>query len=343
MGTGIPGSADAGAVHPLTPTYGWLHPDPSRAVDLAVVTTLLAGWGVVAAVRSGEDVVGQSREVVALTTPDGYVARMLPGGPLERGPSVFDLAASLVEATGLAVGLGDVSVAPEDEPGLGLDELLNADEPSDEPTDVLLTRADPDTLPLLARRIGCAVDVATVDGWTLVRPVARSAQMHRHRFSDADVPAVVLTVIGGTRYVAVLPTAGYLPGHTLTRLAPWRSPLAASDVAHLPDSDRAATESILAWFADPQVEPDNALELLRADGFDLDAATVGAALQSDADEQWSVRVLSALGLPTLAADVHEGRAELPDAVRVAPGGLRTALAGVLRRDGRGGRPATYRR
>lgn len=197
-------------------------------------------------------------------------------------------------------------------------------------------------MPLLARRIGCAVDVTTVDGWSLVRPVNGWAQMHRHRFTDTEVPAVALTVIGGTRYVAVLPTPGYLPGDSLTRLAPWRSPLTAADVAHLPDSDRAATESVLAWFADPQVEPDNALERLRADGFDLDAAAVGSALQSAPDAQWSVRVLSALGLPTLAADVHEGRAELPDAVRVAPGGLRTALAGVLRRDGRGGRPATYR-
>lgn len=333
-------------LHPPAPAYGWLHPAPGEQVDDALVTGLLAARGVLVAIEQADTAAGQSKEFVALTTADGHAVTMRPGGPLTRGPRLPDLAMSLAELSGLTVDLGDISFGPPEDGFLPQPPRAPTPYEPTAPCDVLLTRADPTELPLLARRVGCAVDVATLGAWSLVRPVERSAQLHRHRFTADDVPVVALSVVGGQRYVSVLTAPGHLPGVTLTRINQWHTWITAADVAHLEGEDLTVMTETLRWFADPQAAPDNDLELLREQGgfaAGIDVAKVGSALQSTDDEKWFARVLDALALPTTAADVHEGRTELTDAVRVEPGGLGVALAGALRRPlGRAGRPARHR-
>lgn len=110
-------------------------------------------------------------------------------------------------------------------------------------------------------------------------------------------------------------------GHALTRepdLMPAFTEMEGPAMAALTNPHLAAGSDLHAVLAHPRFG-------------DRDPLEVASALQSPMDDGWSARVLTALGLPALAADVHEGRAEVPDAVRVAPTSLGRSLVNTYLR------------
>lgn len=349
-----PGPVGAGPearpVPDLHPVHGWIHPAPGATVG-AEVLAVLGEHGALAALAAPGPLPGSSREFVVLTDSDDHVACVGAAPWVESGVLLHDLASELALRTAHAVDLGDVVVA---HPDVTLEDALA---PATEPTTpdpalystVLCGPIQPGTLPALARKIRSPLQVSGVEGregWLLLRPTEPSGQTHQHHFGPHDLPVVALSRAWGERAVSVLATPGYLPGVYLCHLPPWQSSFALEAIDHLEPGHRATVAEALAWFADPHLAPDSELQVLCTSGgfgSSVDAERVAAALQTPDDDRWSERVLEALGLPTVLADVHEGRADMPQDHLVEPGGLGTALADLLRRPGsRGGRPAPYR-
>lgn len=334
----------------LHPLFGWLHPLVDEAVDPAGVLAVLEGHGALGAVSGKATPVGVSREFVLFVDDDDRVACLRGGPELVPGPVVADLARAVVEATGLAVDLGSVLIAlvPEPVAGAGSPREVYGSPTapvwtSHEPVpDVVMCRIDEMALPLLARRLGCALEVWPVPvpaapdgvepdpgGVVMLRPTEPTGQLHLHRWGVDDLPVVALTRMGPLRFVAVLTEEGFLPGAFLSHIDPMLTAVSAGDATTLVGGHREVVEAALSWFTNPHLAPDAELRALHAAGGlapGVDPMSVAEALQSPPDEFWSRRVLEALRAPTVAADLHEGRIEPADGHRVEPASFSEAVA-----------------
>ncbi|MGN0065750.1 MAG: hypothetical protein ACI379_16050 [Nocardioides sp.] len=171
---------------------------------------------------------------------------------------------------------------------------------------VVVGRLRPHMLPLLARDVGSALVWASVDGWTVLRLDEAGADLRGHAVLRDEVPVVTLHRDGHGRWIDVVTHVGVPPG---TVLSPTGEPPLEPDEVPGESAARVAASRHFAH---------------------LDVVAVAAAVESPDDEGWSARVLAALGLPVLAADVHEGRTELPGAVAVEPMGVGGAIRAAVR-------------
>ena len=341
----------------ITPAWGNVHPLGGATIDPEALVGAMRAAGLLGAVAEGSPGAGASVEVLVLVDEAQRVWQRGPGGPTP-GPSEVAAAELLAAATGWAVDLGEASVGPEgsvlDEQGFWVlpDRPVPAPPatPVTDPPDVLVCRADPERLGVLARASSSELDVTVVDGWSVVRFCRPDARLHAHQFAADEVPALALSRVGGVRYASVLTGRGWLPGFSLSR-QPVLLPSWGPDDLHGVDPDLAATlTEVAAWCANQHLEVASEASLLVAEpGFThVAVAELAAALAEPVPERWSTRVLEVLGLPVLAADVHEGRADLPGARRVQPSGRWAAVrhtigntVGHRFRAGRRGRPQDY--
>lgn len=315
-----------------------------------------------AEVESGEPL-AFSLAVVHSHDHEPRVALVAADGTIEVGGPAHEVCVALVEALGANVDLGgvwwDESDLPghEDEPwedveaadattawadDAGSDDLADVlhgdlddvDEEGDEdddspapglPGDVILTHQPESMVPGLARALGSGLVAGHVDGWTLVQFDEAWLEMAGEGWLSSELPVVHLKRSDERqRVVEVVTGFTQTQSDLLTRHA---------DLTPVRDLSGVASELQTLLGADPvtaltngHLVPDSALhEVLRSKHFaDRDATTVATALQSPMDAHWSARVLTSLGLPTHAADVHEGRREL-EGVRMEPKSLVKSL------------------
>lgn len=161
-------------------------------------------------------------------------------------------------------------------------------------------------LPLLARDVGSSLTWTGVDGWTVLRLDEAGADLRAHAVLRDEAPVVTLHRDGDRRWIDVVTHVGVPPG---TMLSPTPEPGEAPEEV---PGESAALVAASRHFAH------------------LDVVALAAAVESPGDGGWSARVLAALELPVLAADVHEGRTDLPGAVAVEPMGVRGAIRAAVR-------------
>lgn len=235
----------------------------------------------------------------------------------------------LVDALGEAATASGIGVMLEDgifigDAGPEIDAPPDPGSPDVGSPDVLLGRLDHEMLPLLAHHVGSPLRWDHLeDGFVLVRFEERGAQLQEEAFLSDELPVVALTTVGGQRYCSVLVQSGLLPGQTLTRQEPW-VPTYGSEVAH-PEL-RAALPALDELHLTPEEAVTALVDSPHLPG--CDEGALRAALVSPADDEWSGRVLSALGLPTLAAEVHEGRSPFAGTYVAPQKALPTVAAAV---------------
>lgn len=146
------------------------------------------------------------------------------------------------------------------------------------------------------------------DGWSIVRFQREVPDVGRD-WSRDELPAVWLRA---DRTLALQTAPGPRPQVVLQHLP---SPPVVDLPAADPSQDLSGEyASALAALRDPQLSANSEMRLLTQEQDvlgELDLVVVADALQSAPDEYWSARVLESLGLPRIAADVAEGRAEVP--------------------------------
>lgn len=293
----------------LRPLLGWIHPADGEAVDPAAVLAHLRRHGIVGSVQSGAVGVDEPCTIVVLVD-DVERVQVVRDGKVGAGAPVTSFAPALARELEVEVLLGDElhgEVEPED------DEI-------DETPDVALCRVVDSSLPLLAHHLG-PLDASHVDGWTLVRFEQEWVETDDHGWLAGDLPLVLLRRHGRTREIQVVTRWNDTAGHALTRepdLMPAFTEMEGPAMAALTNPHLAAGSDLRAILAHPRFRH-------------LDLLEVARALQSPMDDWWSGRVLIALGLPALAADVHEGRAEMPDPTHVGPTSLRRSLVDTVLR------------
>lgn len=295
----------------LRPLLGWIHPADGESVDPTAVLAHLRRNGIVGSVQSGAIGVDEPCAIVVLVD-DVERVQVVRDGRVGAGPPVTSFAPTLARELEVEVLLGDEFYGEVDDS----DEDLHED---DEP-DVALCRVVDSSLPLLAHDLG-PLEAGQAEGWTLVRFDESWVEVDEHGWLGNELPLVVLRRSGRTREIQVVTRWTEQHGHALTRepdLMPAFTEMEGPAMAALTNPHLAAGSDLHAVLAHPRFG-------------DRDPLEVASALQSPMDDGWSARVLTALGLPALAADVHEGRAEVPDAVRVAPTSLGRSLVNTYLR------------
>lgn len=293
----------------LRPFHGLLHPTDGEAVDVDAVLSHLRELQVLASVPATSPGVDEPCDLVLLVDDVDRV-QVLRDGKVGAGAPLTSFAPALAEALRL-----EVEVAGE-----WFEDPASADETAH--PDVLLCRVVDSTLPLLAHDTA-SLRAGHVDGWTLIRFDEPGVALDEHGWLPGDLPAVLLTRHGPTRSIQVLTRWSDSFGRVLCRDQELTSTFTADEIS--PAAAEALTHGHLS--------PDSAVsEVLASPHFrGVDAVALSRALQSPMDEHWSARVLAVLGLPVLAAEVHEGRAQVPSPTRVrATSGLRSLIDTVLR-------------
>lgn len=296
-----PTSADV-TLHPL---LGWIHPADGEAVDPAAVLAHLRRNGIVGSVQSGAIGVDEPCTIVVLVD-DVERVQVVRDGKVGAGAPVTSFAPALARELDVEVLLGEEFYGDVDGDAEESDE--------DEAPDVALCRVVDSSLPMLAHDLG-PLDVSHIEGWMLVRFEDSWIEVDEHGWLGNELPLVVLRRSGRTREIQFVTRSSEQHGHALTRepdLMPAFTEMEGPAMAVLTNPHLAADSDLHAVLAHPRFRH-------------LDTLKVAAVLQSPMDEWWSGRVLTALGLPVLAADVHEGRAEMPDPVRVTPTSLGRSL------------------
>lgn len=295
----------------LRPLLGWIHPADGESVDPTAVLAHLRRNGIVGSVQSGAVGVDEPCAIVVLVD-DVERVQVVRDGRVGAGAPVTSFAPTLARELEVEVLLGDEFYGEAD----GGDEESHED---DEP-DVALCRVVDSSLPFLAHDLG-PLEAAQVDGWTLVRFDESWVEVDEHGWLGNDLPLVVLRRSGRTREIQVVTRWTEQHGHALTRepdLMPAFTEMEGPAMAALTNPHLAVGSDLHAALTHPRFG-------------DRDPLEVAAVLQSPMDDGWSARVLSVLGLPTLAADVHEGRAEMPEAVRITPTSLGRSLVDTFLR------------
>lgn len=293
----------------LRPLLGWIHPADGEAVDAAAVLAYLRRHGVVGSVQSGAVGVDEPCTIVLLVD-DVERVQVVRDGKVRAGSPLDTFGPTLARELDVELYVGDSQFGD-----VGAD-----DEDDDEAPDVALCRVVDSALPLLAHDLG-PLSASSVDGWTLVRFDTSWVDVDDHGWMGGDLPLVVLRRSGRTREIQVVTRWTEQHGHALTRepdLMPAFTEMQGPAMAALTNPHLAADSDLRAVLSHPRFRH-------------LDLLEVAMVLQSPMDEWWSGRVLTALGLPVLAADVHEGRDELPDPTRLGPTSLgRSFVDTVLR-------------
>lgn len=293
----------------LRPLLGWIHPADGEAVDPAAVLAHLRRQGVVGSVQSGAIGVDEPCTIVVLVD-DVERVQVVRDGKVGAGAPLTSFAPALARDLEVEVLLGDELYGEVDAAG----------DDTEEVPDVALCRTVASSLPLLAHDLG-ALDASTVEGWTLVRFEEEWVDLDEHGWLGSDLPLLVLRRNGRSREIQVVTRWHEPSGHALTRE---------------PDLMPAFTEMegpAMAVLTNPHLGADSDLRAVLAHQRfrHLDLLEVATVLQSPMDEWWSGRVLTALGLPVVAADVHEGRAELPDPTHVGTTSLGRSLVDTVLR------------
>lgn len=323
----------------------WLHPGATRLFDAGAALAYLREARVLASVQAGPVEVGEPADAVLLLDDDDRLIVVGEDGVVTRGEALEtfgprmarDLALDVETAEQYFAAPGRLPVVEaDDDPvpdeahdetreeaqGCGGDCGCGAFDPTGLPGDVLVSRRVDSFLPMVAHHAEAGLEHAWVEGWNVARFDRACVDLSDDAWLPHEVPAVVLITDGDTRYVEVLTGWGIFPGEMLTRLLDLTPTFTTDEVDH----------RFVPGLANLHLLPDSDLHrVLNSPHFrGRDKAAVAHALQSPPDAGWSARVLAALGLPTLAADVHEGRAELPGARRVeARSGLRTLFDSVV--------------
>lgn len=244
---------------------------------------------------------------VVLATEGATHAYVVRDRALAVGPAVSDVVAGLRESLNATVEVsGTLSLW-----GRGDDEAHGSD--AHAAASVVVSRTPVEYLPSLARAARARVQAVQVDGWTVAR-LDEGAEPQPYLWSARELPALHLHHSGGSRAVRVSArrrwTGEVRPGrgHRPTFGAHEVGGLARDmhERLHLPE--RVAVLEALAL--------PSSLQLPGAS-----AAALREAVASPDDAEWFGRVLSALGLPVVAADVAEGRAEMAGARSLEPVGL----------------------
>lgn len=297
---------------------GWIRPWPGRLLTPGEVVAALRAAGISGAVGAANSA-GDLPWVVAA---QGHRPLRVPG----TEQLLVDALGEVAETTAGALMLTDegMLVTPpsmEENWRAVLDPEEHSEQAGVNPPDVLLGRLDPDLLPLLARDTGCPFVWERADDLLVVAFEEPTATLHEHGFTKAELPVAALSLIGGRRHVSLLLTRGVLPGTTLSHPEPWTLSHSPEDV-----SDPALRAACAEW-AELHATPESTIAALLDSPYlpHADEALLREALASPDDDHWSARVLTALGLPSHAADVHEGRVTLSSSQRVEPQSLRAVL------------------
>lgn len=294
----------------LRPVIGELHPADGEAVDPAAVLAHLRTHGIVGSVQSGAVGVDEACAIVLLVDDVDRV-QVLRDGKVSAGAPVSSFGPALAHELEVELYLGD------DQYGDVSDE--EADD-ADEFPDVAICRVVDSSLPFLSHDLG-PLSASTVEGWTVIRFDEPWVDVTDHGWSPGELPLLVLRREGRSREIQVITKWTDQFGHSLSRqpdLMPAFTEMEGPAMVALTNPHLAADSDLRALLAHPRLRH-------------LDLLEVATVLQSPMDDWWSARVISALGLPTLAADVHEGRAGLPEPTHVASPTLgRTFIDTVLR-------------
>lgn len=320
----------------ITLVQGWAVPAAHERVDAAAVLARLRTDDVLGAVQSDPVGADEPLDVVVATDGEGRVlvvddGRLVPGERFEVVAARWcaDLGVSLetddhvfTDPRHLPLVAADEDPSEEASAG-GCTDCSCGEVDPDAPGDLLLSRLVPSALPMLAHFAQCGLTTGHVDGWNVALFDEMGVDLSDEGFLRSEVPAVLLTDTGSRCYVEVLPGWGTFPGIQLTRQPDLEPTFSRNELDH----------DVVDGLSNPHLmDGSDLLELLATEPFvELDPATVAAALQTRMDAGWSARVLTALGLPPTAADVHSGRRTLaevststPDRVESVP--LLRALA-----------------
>jgi len=338
---------------------GWLHPRAGERVDTRRTLAVLRERGVLAGVQEEQPGVDDLCDLTLLLDDEGRVLVQTSAGVV-GGPGLHDFAPELAEALGAAIEIdgefhdvdpvstdvgapgggegrdsgdmlpvgsegadGEADDFVEDFTGEFHDELFVLGDPERGAPDVLLGRVVPSALPQLAAFVGSGLVAGHVDGWTLVRFDEDGLPVSEHGWLPGDLPVVHLTRVGDHRYVQVVTSFGLGPSVLLTRHGEQVTTYGPDEV----------DPTLVDTLVDSHLAPGSELhQLVSSKHFgDVDARTLAEALQQPMDEHWVTGVLRALGLPALAGDVLEGRAEVPSPTRVEARSQLGALGETLRR------------
>ncbi|MFS3129855.1 hypothetical protein ACLM5J_15745 [Nocardioides sp. Bht2] len=278
------------------------------------VADALADLGLLGAVSSM--LVGDppSREAYLLADLDGRVLRRV-GDAVESGPELAELLEPLAVATGCAVGIESsdlVFSVP------GWKPLDDARDRSAAVGDVVSAplggRSAEEVAQEWAQSAGSPLRYCEQDGVVVAGFAKPTAALHRLHFGEGQHPVLVLSLIRGLRHLNVLSDGEALPGIVLRPDQPMALSFDAAELRPVFAADGDEFDEFVAWAAAPLGVAGSALaELLAESRFaDVDAEAVGAAFAAANDADWSARLLTALGLNTTIAEVHEGRMSLGD-------------------------------
>lgn len=324
-------------INDVTFADGLLSTVPRIAPDVDVVLAHLRERRVLAAIpvlpEGAPDAPSQVHGLTVATDAAEQRVLVLRDGVVQLGPTVVDVARDLAHAFGATVEIAQVEVAPPE-----VRPAVPSDVPGSAPADanqagtdvqpgpsaapvahgdprrsvVLLTRLRPELAPRFATRTGASVRTVTVDGWTVLVP-DRVDHVPGQVWSHADLPVVELWWDRGIRDLTVTTEPGRYRRRSFAPVLRDRATFAPTEA----DGDAA---TILTWLGDREQEPgSDARAVLAHPAFaGVSAERFRETLFEPADDAWFGRMLDVLGLPSLAADAVEGRAELPDADVVEP-------------------------
>lgn len=280
---------------PVELLHGSLHlpSGPTGTADASAHREWLAAQGVLAALGAVED--GAPAHLnLAMRNGRPLVVR---DGQLATPFSVLELLTDLTTAAG---GLVEVPEYKEFVGDKTLDTRPVTLWPSAQP--VLLSRGE--TAPGFTEAVLVRHSSGTADGWTVTR-FDREVPVVGREWMAGDLPGVWLHA---DRTIALQTAPGQRPQVVLQH---FRAPEPV-DLAFIGDEPAGYAEA-LAALRNPQLSASSELAALADEPFfdRVDPVAVAAALQAPITEDWSAGVLAALGLPTLAAEVSEGRAQVP--------------------------------
>lgn len=230
---------------------------------------------------------------------------------------------------------GDVETQAWDDPEpvdfVADDDLLTDDLLDDEddapgpavPGDVIVSHQAESGLPMLANGLGSGLWTAHTEGWTLTRCDEAWLNPGGEGWLPSELPVLQLKRSDETnRVVEVLTRMAQVESHLLRRHGDMTATVAPEILTAVLD------HPLVDALTNPHLADESDLhELLATKHFaHLDAHQVAAALQTPMDDRWSSRVLTALGAPALAGDVHEGRVDIAS----LPGARRFEVTSMLR-------------
>lgn len=278
---------------PTTLLHGVVHL-PDAGTDAAPYRAWLAEHGVIAAVGTGPD----GAVHLNLATRDGRPL-VLVDGTVQTPWTVVDLLNRLTSEVGGAIEVADYQSV------VGDPSVPVTPAPAATPAHtVLLSHRTAAGQPGFT--IGSTVGylAGAVEDWSVVRFNHDVPEVGLDWASD-ELPAVWLR---SDRSIAVQTAPGPRPQVVLRHFP------APPPVELLTEEGPGEYSAAMVALHDPQLSSNSEMRLLAEEGWgsgDLDLLAVSEALQSPHDDAWSTRVLESLGLPTVAADVAEGRCEVP--------------------------------